>query len=78
MLEYSFEPSAWPPTKGKNPEMKKYQSMIYNYSKRRSIFHWRKANHLFRMQIMIDGKLLKFACIAVLSSAQEAKKKKKK
>ena len=78
MLEFSSESSAWPPTKGKNPEIKKYQSMIYNYSKGRSIFHWRKANHLFRMQIMIDGKLLEFACIAVFSSAQEAKKKKKK
>ena len=74
--EFSSESSAWPLTKGKNPEIKKYQSMIY--SKGRSLFHWRKANHLFRMQIMIDGKLLKFACIAVFSSAREAKKKKKK
>ena len=76
VLEFSSESSAWPLTKGKNPEIKKYQSMIY--SKGRSLFHWRKANHLFRMQIMIDGKLLKFACIAVFSSAREAKKKKKK
>ena len=52
--------------------------MIYNYSKGRSLFHWRKANHLFRMQTMIDGKHLKFACIAVFTSAQEAKKKNKK